>query len=58
MDTERVKRDSRDFNQSVDASKDKYMIDALTKVRESDVTLPETLTKLNGTWMHNRSIRK
>lgn len=58
MDAERVERDTRQFNQSLNASNDKYMIDALTKVRKSDVTHSEDLTRLNGTWMHNRSIKK
>ena len=58
MDAERVERDTRHFNQSLNASNDKYMIDALTKVRKSDVTHNEDLTRMNGTWMHNRSIKK
>ena len=58
MDTERVERDTRQFNQSVNATNDKYMIDALTKVRESKVTHHEDLTRFNGTWMHNRSLKK
>ena len=58
MDTRRIDRDSRNFNQSVHATKDRYMVDALTKVRESDVTHPESLTKMNGSWMHNRSFKK
>ena len=58
MESRRVDRDSKNFNQSVNASNDKYMIDALSKVRESDVTHPENLTRMNGTWMHNRSFKK
>ena len=58
MNAERVELDTRHFNQSVNASNDKYMIDALTKVRKSDVTHSEDLTRMNGTWMHNRSIKK
>ena len=55
MESRRVERDSKTFHQSVSATNDRYMIDALNKVRESDVTLPEDLTRMNGTWMHNRS---
>ena len=58
MDSRRIDRDSRNFNQSVSATNDKYMVDALSKVRESDVTHPESLTKMNGSWMHNRSFKK
>ena len=41
IESRRVERDSRNFHQSVSATNDKYMVDALTQVRESDVTLPE-----------------
>ena len=58
MESRRVDGDSRNFNQSVSATNDKYMVDALSKVRESDVTHPESLTKMNGSWMHNRSFKK
>jgi len=58
MESRRVDRNSKNFNQSVNATNDRYMIDALSKVRESDVTHPENLTKMNGTWMHNRSFKK
>jgi len=39
------------------AFNDHAMKDALLKVRQSDVTHHEDLTKLNGTWMHNRSLK-
>ena len=58
MNTKQVQTDTEQFHQSVDATNDKYMIDALTKVRKSDVTHSEDLTRMNGTWMHNRSIKK
>ena len=58
MDSRRVYRDSKNFNQSVNASQDKYLVDALSKVRKSDVTHSEDLTRMNGTWMRNRSFKK
>ena len=58
MESRRVERDSENFNQSVNATNDRYMVDALTKVRKSNVTHPENLTRMNGTWMHNRSFKK
>ena len=58
MESRRVERDSKNFYQSVSATNDKYMVDALTQVRKSDVTLPEDLTRMNGNWMHNRSFKK
>ena len=57
MDSKRVEKDRRDFNQSVGASNDLYMKDALAKVRQSDVTHNETVTRLNGTWMFNKSLK-
>ena len=58
MESRRVETDSQNFNQSVNASNDRYMVDALNKVRKSDVTLPEDLTRMNGTWMRNQSFKK
>ena len=58
MESRRVGIDSRNFNQSVNATNDRYMVDALTKVRESKTTHPENLTRMNGSWMHNRSFKK
>ena len=58
MESRQVERDSKNFNQSVNASNDKYMVDALSKVRKSDITHPESLTRMNGSWMHNRSFKK
>ena len=58
MDSRQVDRDSKNFNQSVNATNDKYMVDALSKVRKSNITHSEDLTRMNGSWMHNRSFRK
>ena len=58
MESRGVDRDSKNFNQSVNATHDRYMVDALNKVRTSDVTHPEDLTRMNGSWMHNRSLKK
>ena len=54
MNARRVDRQSSAFNQSVDATTDTYMRDALTQVRKSDVTHNETLMRHNGTWMWNK----
>ena len=58
MESRRVDRDSKNFNQSVNATNDRYMVDALNKVRTSDITHPEDLTRRHGSWMHNRSFNK
>ena len=43
MESRRVDRDSKTFHQSVSATNDRYMVDALSKVRESDITHSEDL---------------
>ena len=58
MESRRVETDSKNFNQSVNATHDRYMADAVNKVRTSDVTHPEDLTRMNRSWMHNRSFKK
>ena len=55
MDANRVQQTTRTWNSSVNASNDQYMVSALSKVRESNVTHHEDLTRLNGTWMFNKS---
>ena len=54
MNARRVERETNAFNQSVAATTDTYMQDALNQVRQSDVTHNETLTRLHGTWVHNQ----
>jgi hypothetical protein len=54
IENRRIAAPQSAWNQSVSASTDTYMRDALTQVRRSDVTLPETLTRLHGTWIHNQ----
>jgi hypothetical protein len=52
MNAERIETDNRQFNQSVNASNDQYMIDALSKVRQSNVSLPDELTRYHGTYTY------
>ena len=54
MDTRRVNRETSAFNQSVAATNDSYMKDALNQVRQSDVTHNEDLMRFQGTWMWNQ----
>jgi hypothetical protein len=58
MDANRVQQTTRTWNSSVSASNDHYMVSALSKVRESNVTHHEDLTRINGTWMHNQNMKK
>jgi hypothetical protein len=57
MENREINRESNAFHQSVDASNDEYMKNALMKVRQSNVTHSETLTRMNGTWMHNQNLK-
>jgi hypothetical protein len=57
MESRQMSRESNAFHQSVNASNDEYMKNALMKVRQSNVTHSETLTRMNGTWMHNQNLK-
>ena len=52
-----MERDRRDFDQTQGAAQDSYMRDAFAKVGQSDVTHSETITRLNGTWIFNKSLK-
>jgi hypothetical protein len=52
MNNRRITAPTNDFHQSVAASTDDYMKNALTQVRKSDVTLPDELTMRNGTFIY------
>ena len=50
MESRQINRDANSFHQSVSATNDHYMRDALSKVRQSKVTLPDELTRIHGTY--------
>ena len=52
MDNRRIAAPQNAWNQSVSASTDDYMKNALTQVRKSDVTLPDELTRIHGSWVY------
>ncbi len=54
MDNRRVSAPQSAWNQSVAATTDDYMKNALTQVRKSDVTLPDTLTRFHGTYGYSK----
>ncbi len=58
MDSRMINRESRDFSQSVSATTDTKMVDALAKVRQSKVSMPDELTCRNGSWMFDKSLKK
>ena len=54
MENRRIAAPQNAWNQSVAASTDDYMKNALTQVRKSDVTLPDALTRIHGSWVYNQ----
>ena len=56
MDNKRVERPSNAFHQSVAATGDTYIAEALRKVRESKITHNPDLLRMNGTWLYNQTI--
>ena len=54
MNNRRITAPTNDFHQSVAASTDDYMKNALSQVRKSEVGLPETLTRFHGSWVYNQ----
>mgnify|MGYP000465119399 CR=1 FL=1 len=52
MENRRIAAPQNAWNQSVAASTDDYMKNALTQVRKSDVTLPDALTRIHGSWVY------
>ena len=51
-----VDQPAQGFQSSLSTSGDTYIAEALRKVRESNVTHPESLTRMSGTWMHNQML--
>jgi hypothetical protein len=56
LENQLMENSSNAFYQSVAASGDTYIASALRKVRESNVTHPEFLTRISGSWMHNQML--
>jgi len=54
MENRRVAAPQSAWNQSISASTDDYMKNALSQVRKSEVGLPETLTRFHGSWVYNQ----
>ena len=54
MNSRQVSYAENAWNQTISASKDVDMRDALTQVRKSDVTHHDDLLRIHGTWLHNK----
>ena len=57
MDEKMVEMENRNYQRSVSSSRDTYMINALQKVRQSKVSHHEDLTRIQGNWLHNQSMK-
>lgn len=56
MEDRRIDQPSNAFHQSVAATGDTYIAEALRKVRESKITHNPELLRRNGTWLYNQTI--
>lgn len=56
MELDRIESVNENYNTSRSSTNDKYMISALKRVKKSDVTLDEDLTRMNGNFLFNRNI--
>ena len=53
MDMKHVEQSYRNFNRTLSAGQDKYMVDALAKVRENETTFNQQFLRFNGTNLYN-----
>ena len=58
MDSWRVNKDYNDAQNVNGAFDDKYMRGAYEKVRQNPTTHSDSLTRFNGTYMFNKSLKK
>jgi hypothetical protein len=56
MNTRSANQSLDNFTQSLNARQDTYIAEALKRVRESDVTHAESLTRINGTFLYNQTL--
>jgi hypothetical protein len=59
MDARRLMNGDGNYQKAVAASQDReYMTAALEKVRQSDISHHEDLTRMNGNWIQNQSMKR
>ena len=56
MEDRRVEQPAHAFHSSVAASTDIYIAEVLKKVRQSDVTHSESVTRISASWLHNQML--
>jgi hypothetical protein len=56
MKLKSVKRQADNFNQSLNASKDTYIVDALKRGRQSKVPHSDSLTRISSSWFYNQTL--
>ena len=58
MNNHRIQTRDSNYNHAISAVQDSYMKTALMKVRENDqITHDESLTRINGTWLYNETLK-
>ena len=57
MGLHQIERQEENYNKSTSASKDKYMIEALKKVKQSDVTFNNDYTDMTGSGLYNPRLK-
>lgn len=57
MSFNQIENEKDNYNKSTSASKDNYMIEALNRVRQSDVTFNNDYTDMNGSGLFNPKVK-
>ena len=57
MSFNQIENEKDNYNKSTSASKDNYMIEALNRVRQSDVTFNNDYTNMNGSGLFNPKVK-
>ena len=57
MSFNQIENEKDNYNKSTSASKDNYMIEALSRVRQSDVTFNNDYTDINGSGLFNPKVK-
>jgi len=56
MKLKSVQRQTDNFNQSLNDSKDTYIADALKRVRQNNVTHSDSLARISSSWFCNQTL--
>ena len=57
MSFNQIENEKDNYNKSTSASKDKYMVEALKKVKQSNITFNNDYTNMNGSGLFNPKVK-